>query len=134
MWAGLAPMENRPGDPVVNLKGQQRMRAAMARCKGRKFPKVPNPWALTGTEWEGVRLIVEGLSQVEAAERMSMSNKTLQTHICRAKEKMAAGTLVHMAVLFDRWTRDQKEDVEVVLRFTAGRPSVEMRKPQQEVQ
>lgn len=132
-WAdGLLPLQHRPGDADPDPVRAERSRVGVTRRKERKFDQVPNPWGLSGAEVACLRALASGLSQAEAAKDLIMSHKTVQTHVHRAKEKVGASTTVQAVVFFDRWMRDQKEDVEVVLRYVAGCPSVELRRPQAE--
>lgn len=126
LWNGLQPLASRPGvyepDPVRTQRGK----AANTAKKERKFDSIPNPWGLTGAECACLLAVTEGHPQTQAAKGLFMSHKTLATHLMRAREKMSAPNTMQTVLLFDRWNRAATQDVEVVLRFTAGQPSVSL--------
>lgn len=129
-FAALAqPLASRPGTFIPRPSAVQRGRAANAVKKERRHPKVANPWALTGTEWAAMQLLVMGKSQTSIAKAMFLSPKTICTHLLRARQKMGAETVLHAALIMDRYQRagGATPNLEVVLRIVDGRPSVELR-------
>lgn len=96
--------------------------------KRKRFEDIPTPWGLSAMEYQVVLRVREGLTLQQVAKALALAEKTAQEYATRAKCKMLASTLAHMAVLFDRWDRsDKPAPLEVVLRFENGRPSVQMR-------
>lgn len=124
----INPPRERPGDPIKDPKAVARGHAAMKSKRERRFPQVPNPWGLTGAEWAVLTAMLEtGDQWSDIGARLFMASKTASTHVQRAREKMGAKTTMHAVLLMDRWIRAEKIDLELVVRFIDGKPSVEMR-------
>lgn len=129
-FAAIArPLLCRPGQHIPDPQRTARAKTANERRKVRRWPVVPNPWGLSGTEWEVLRQVIDtGLSFTDVAKRLSLSQKTVGTHMMRIREKMNANSTMHAVLLADRWVRgDKPQDVEVVLRYIGGRATVELR-------
>ena len=54
---------------------------------------------LTGRETEVLRLVAEGLSNEEIADKLGLSARTVQTHIASALRKTSTRNRAHLAVL-----------------------------------
>jgi DNA-binding NarL/FixJ family response regulator len=53
---------------------------------------------LTPRELEVVRLVVEGLTNEAIAERLTLSPRTVQSHVARAAKKLGVRTRTQLAV------------------------------------
>jgi len=66
---------------------------------GAPYPTTAAPAAsLTGRELEVVSLVIEGLSNKEIAEELSISSRTVQAHVARAMRKLEAQSRTQLAV------------------------------------
>lgn len=55
-------------------------------------------WNLTARELEVLRLVAEGLMDAEIAERLTISTRTVHSHVARAMVKSQSRTRTHLAV------------------------------------
>ena len=60
---------------------------------------------LSPKEEETCKLLVDGIKPEQIAGRMGCGMWTVRTHIYRARQKLGAGSLLRLAVLFDRTRR-----------------------------
>lgn len=72
-----------------------------------RFPTIENPYGVTPTEAEMLRLYADGKDRQLAAFLMSVSAKTLDNLMYRAKERLKAETTPHAVVIWDRFLRDK---------------------------
>jgi DNA-binding CsgD family transcriptional regulator len=103
-FADLArPIVSRPGDAIAPARARPE-RPAYERPEPNTFPVVPNPWGLSPTEAEVIRLIVEGLTSQEIGERINRSPKTVEVHRLHIMEKMDERSTLTAAVAWVRFT------------------------------
>lgn len=121
------PLLNRPGTPLPAPERVARGKASAVKKREARFPSEHTPWQLSGAELAILRFLIRGGSQAEARDALCMASQTMSTHITRAREKMGALSTLHAAVMLDRFDRQKPQDLEVVLRIEAGRPSVQLR-------
>lgn len=57
-----------------------------------------NPISLSPRELEAVRLVVEGLSNQQIAERLGVSSRTIHAHLSSAMNKTGTSTRTQLAV------------------------------------
>lgn len=57
-----------------------------------------NPWRLTQGEMRVVRLLCQGLSSPEICQEMTVSPRTLQSHLCRIFQKVGVFDRVGLVV------------------------------------
>ena len=131
VFADLArPITNRPGMPVDREKyrllatpdsaltpDQLAKRKAARRRPNAALPAVDNPWGLTPVQAAVVAGIAAGEENAAIADRLDISRKTVEVHIQNAKARMAAVecheiSRVRMAVLFDRFLRERRQEKE----------------------
>jgi DNA-binding CsgD family transcriptional regulator len=62
--------------------------------------------ALTATEARVVRLVGEGLTNREVAERLVVSPRTVETHVAHAYAKLGIASRVQLALLAARHTSE----------------------------
>lgn len=109
MFAGLmrqAPTAAAKPEPQPK-KAKPRAPRDHKRTREAGLPDVPNPFGLSPTQCAVCSGFAEGLSGQEIAERLCISNKTVDTHRARAAVKLDAKTTAHLAVLWDRFDRGQ---------------------------
>jgi DNA-binding CsgD family transcriptional regulator/tetratricopeptide (TPR) repeat protein len=101
------PGELQQGLATLDRLGASAARAAIVRdlrVQGdRAIPRGPrattraNPFALTGRELEVARLVAEGLTNNEVAERLYVSAKTVDHHVSAVLAKVGVGTRAAVA-------------------------------------
>lgn len=62
---------------------------------------------LSGREFEVFRLMGDGLSTVQIAERLHLSSKTVETHRSRIKKKMKIGSAQELTAFAARWVESE---------------------------
>lgn len=96
-----------PLQPPVKVP---RVKRAKPEPKAKRYPMPPpNPWGVTRGEAAVLRLLTDGLSQTEAAERLCLSFKTVNTLMSRARERMGDVEVARATVLWDRLTRNEEQ-------------------------
>jgi DNA-binding CsgD family transcriptional regulator len=91
-----------PWRPFVVERGGRQLRVRLIRATGHtqllfeeptaRVPEVDASLALTKREIEVLRLIAEGLTNREAARRLSVSDHTIRTHLEHVFTKLGVGT------------------------------------------
>ena len=66
-----------------------------------------NPWGLTQSEEQAMRLLIEAGSQKTAAAEYGCHHKSFCRTIAQATEKMHERTPIRAVVAFDRWERSK---------------------------
>jgi DNA-binding CsgD family transcriptional regulator len=79
----------------------------------RVLPVVANPWNLSPTEAEIMRLMIGGMCVKEVAAQMRISHKTVESHLSRVREKMGTRTRLQAFLAWDRHLRPHYVEPEV---------------------
>lgn len=84
---------------------EQLLAAILAILGGhRAFPAIPQanltPSALTSKEWQILALLARGLSNLQIAEQLHISNKTVSTHKKNILDKTGATSVVELAAVW----------------------------------
>lgn len=126
VFAGLLePPVERPG---AYIPDPTRVSVPVGK-REQRWPTVQNPWGLSGAQYACLHdIVTTGDGYVEIGKRLCISDKTVTTHMYRARDTMKAKSMVHAVLMFDRWMRSTPNcDVEVVLRYVGGKATVDMR-------
>lgn len=71
-----------------------------------------NPWGLTFAEVDVMDLLCSVDSREEIAKRLHLTGRhNVDTHVCRARDKMAVNSTALAAVMWDRWRRNEGRGV-----------------------
>jgi DNA-binding NarL/FixJ family response regulator len=76
------------GDALLAPSVTRRLIAEFARSRPHPGPRPPELAALTNRETEVLRLVAEGLSNREIAERLVLSEETVKSHVSRILTKL----------------------------------------------
>jgi DNA-binding CsgD family transcriptional regulator len=79
----------------------------------RSLPVVPNPWSLSPSEAEIMRLTIGGMCVKEVAAQLHISHKTVESHLSRVREKMGTRTRLQAFLAWDRHLRPHYVEPEV---------------------
>jgi DNA-binding CsgD family transcriptional regulator/tetratricopeptide (TPR) repeat protein len=79
------------------LRADLRRRGVSGVPRGPRPSTAANAAGLTGRQVEVVRLLAEGLSNADIAERLTLSPKTVQHHVSAVLEKLGAGSRTRAA-------------------------------------
>jgi len=76
------------GEALLAPSVTRRLIGELTRLRRRPAPSPPSLAALTSREVEVLRLVAEGLSNVEIAERLVVGDETVKTHVSRVLRKL----------------------------------------------
>ena len=69
----------------------------------------PDPTALSPRERECAKLVRDGLTDKQIALDLGISHRTVEIHVAKAKVKLQCRNRVRLAIVVDRWIRDQED-------------------------
>lgn len=117
--AGEKPAkEDRPAEPdlvIPTLKDK--------RWAREPIEPVDNPWGLTPAQCEVMRLVVAGKETPEISALLHIADKSIYTHLARARERMGNVSLVVAALMWDRFERAEPDNTppsRVLMRWRGG--------------